>query len=76
MVETGVDNREALGYLQEHREEMMESVPAGMCCAFTPDFRRLIAYGPDHDDARTRAAALGENNPRLLVKPEMDCIMA
>jgi hypothetical protein len=76
MVETGVDNREALGYLQEHWEEMMECVPEGMCCAFTPDFRRLIAYGPDRDEALARAAALGENNPRLLWKPRMDCIMA
>ena len=59
MVETPTANQEALGYLQEHWEEMMEVVPDGMCCAFSTDFRRLVAWGADTREASERAGSMG-----------------
>ena len=76
MVETPTANQEALDYLQEHWEEMMEVVPDGMCCAFSTDFRRLVAWGADTREASERAASMGENAPRLLWKPDLDQILA
>jgi hypothetical protein len=75
MVEISTANQEALGYFQEHWESMTADVPDGMCCAFSPDFKHLVAYGVDWNDASARATEMGEVNPRLFWKPHMNLII-
>ena len=68
---------EARDWLQNHWQEVFESVPKGTVWAvLSRDGRQVLFYGDDSEQLRKESAARGEPNPVLHLVPNFPDFMA